>query len=162
MQKQQFEKHLWTTAKFYKTWQIPLKFLQPVTEETTILILRFLAPSIALSFTACIRKPWAPSSIFVYFKLYLNFIALFFLHIKHLSYIHADICSSSSFNVYFFIIFHCMGVPQSQSVDVHLDVVLSLSLPLSLSLSLSLLQDCYEHSGACLLVHCAGFSEITT
>lgn len=137
MQKQQFDKHWWTTVKFYKAWQIPLKFLQPVTEETAIPILRFLTPSI-YSFTACIRKPWVPSCIFVHFKLYLNFIALFLLHIKNLSFIYAATCSSSSFNFCFFIVFHFMGVPQSHSiVDIHLDVFFSLSCTCLLSLSLS-------------------------
>ena len=57
--------------------------------------------------------------------LILNCITLFLLHVKILSFIHADLCSSSSFIFCCSVIFRCMDMPQSHSpADVCLDISL--------------------------------------
>lgn len=57
--------------------------------------------------------------------LILNCITLFLLHAKILSFIHVDLCSSSSFIFCCCVIFHCMDMPQSHSpTDICLDISL--------------------------------------
>lgn len=67
-------------------------------------------------------KTLSTIDVFVHFKLYVNCSVLSLIHVKVLSSIHADICSSRSFVFHCYIIFHCVDIPQSQPVaDVYLD-----------------------------------------